>query len=48
MAIQESFEIIQNDRGLVKTLKAYGKDRWYYPDPRCKYAPFVENNLIYK
>ena len=44
------FEICYKKRRkcIVKTLKAYGKDRWYYPDPRCKYAPFVENNLIYK
>lgn len=26
-------------------LKAYGKDKWDYPDPRCKFAPKMVNNL---
>lgn len=29
-------------------IKAYGKDCWDYPDPRCIYAPEMKNNLGYE
>lgn len=35
-------------RCFVKVIKAYGKDKWDFPDPRCIYAPKVKSNLIYK
>lgn len=35
-------------RCIVKTIKAYGTDKWNYPDPRCEYAPIINNNLEYK
>lgn len=35
-------------RCFVKVIKAYGKDRWDFPDPRCIYAPKIKSNLIYK
>ena len=28
-------------------IKAYGNDCWDYPDPRCKFAPEMKNNLGY-
>lgn len=34
-------------RCFVKVIKAYGKDKWDYPDPRCQYAPKVTSDLLY-
>lgn len=34
-------------RCVVKVIKAYGQENWDYPDPRCKYAPKLFNNLEY-
>lgn len=34
-------------RCVVKAIKAYGIDKWNYPDPRCKYAPPFNSNLTY-
>lgn len=34
-------------RCFVKVLKAYGSDKWDYPDPRCQYAPTVTSDLLY-
>lgn len=34
-------------RCFVKVIKAYGKDKWDYPDPRCHYAPKVTSDLLY-
>lgn len=34
-------------RCVVKVIKAYGADNWDYPDPRCKFAPKFNNDLIY-
>lgn len=31
----------------VKVIKAYGISNWDYPDPRCKFAPEIVNNLKY-
>ena len=28
-------------------IKAYGKENWDYPDPRCAFAPDMINNLLY-
>lgn len=28
-------------------LKSYGVDNWDYPDPRCKYAPAMYNNIAF-
>lgn len=32
---------------VVKIIKAYGCDKWYFPDPRCQYAPQVLSDLLY-
>lgn len=29
-------------------IKAYGTDRWDYPDPRCIHAPKMQNDITYK
>lgn len=29
-------------------IKAYGTDYWDYPDPRCVYAPRMQNDITYK
>lgn len=29
-------------------IKAYGTDCWDYPDPRCAYAPKMQNDITYK
>ncbi|WP_455966825.1 radical SAM protein [Bacteroides fluxus] len=29
-------------------IKAYGTDCWDYPDPRCVYAPKMQNDITYK
>lgn len=34
-------------RCIVKTIKAYGVDKWNYPDPRCVYSPIIKSNLKY-
>lgn len=34
-------------RCVVKVIKAYGLENWDYPDPRCRFAPPFNNNLIY-
>lgn len=34
-------------RCIVKVVKAYGLNNWDYPDPRCKFAPPFNNDLIY-
>lgn len=34
-------------RCVVKVIKAYGLNKWNFPDPRCEYAPSFESNLIY-
>lgn len=34
-------------RCFVKVIKAYGQDKWDYPDPRCQYAPKVTSDLLY-
>ena len=31
----------------VKIIKAYGEDKWNYPDPRCINAPKVHSDLVY-
>lgn len=35
-------------RCAVKVLKAYGKDKWDYPDPHCQFAPEFDRGLLYK
>lgn len=37
----------QSRRCVVKVMKAYGKDNWDYPDPRCAYAPEITAPLAY-
>lgn len=34
-------------RCAVKVLKAYGRDKWDYPDPRCVLAPEFNSGLEY-
>ena len=34
-------------RCFVKTVKAYGINKWNYPDPRCQFAPVFNSNLRY-
>jgi radical SAM protein with 4Fe4S-binding SPASM domain len=34
-------------RCVVKVIKAYGLENWDFPDPRCKFAPIFNNDLIY-
>lgn len=34
-------------RCVVKVIKAYGAENWDFPDPRCKFAPKFNNDLIY-
>ncbi len=34
-------------RCIVKVIKAYGRENWDFPDPRCVYAPEINNNMIY-
>lgn len=34
-------------RCVVKVIKAYGKDRWNFPDPRCQFAPPFYSDLKY-
>ena len=34
-------------RCVVKVIKAYGRENWDYPDPRCKFAPALINELNY-
>jgi radical SAM protein with 4Fe4S-binding SPASM domain len=35
----------ENNRCWTDIIKAYGKDNWDYPDPRCVFAPAMINNL---
>ena len=37
----------KHHRCFVKVIKAYGKDNWNYPDPRCIYAPKTTSDLVY-
>lgn len=44
------FDFCNNEhhrRCFVKVIKAYGKENWDYPDPRCQYAPKVTSDLEY-
>ena len=43
------FEPCFNDRNRcwVDIIKAYGKDNWDYPDPRCRLAPSMIHDLCY-
>lgn len=34
-------------RCFVKTMKAYGYNKWNYPDPRCRFAPPFNTDLKY-
>ena len=34
-------------RCFVKTVKAYGINKWNHPDPRCQFAPVFNSNLRY-
>jgi len=36
------------NRCWAEVVKAYGDECWDYPDPRCKLAPEMKTNLIYK
>ena len=33
--------------GIKDIIKAYGKDCWDFPDPRCCFAPAMKNKLSY-
>jgi radical SAM protein with 4Fe4S-binding SPASM domain len=35
------------NRCWAEVIKAYGDEHWDYPDPRCRLAPEMKNNLIY-
>ena len=35
------------NRCWVDIIKVYGKKNWDYPDPRCAFAPFMINELMY-
>ena len=39
---------INRNRCWTDVIKAYGADRWDFPDPRCKFAPKMNNNISYK
>lgn len=39
--------IAQKRRCVVKIIKAYGVKNWDYPDPRCKFAPRIKNEIEY-
>jgi radical SAM protein with 4Fe4S-binding SPASM domain len=36
------------NRCWAEVVKAYGDEKWDYPDPRCKLAPEMTTNLIYQ
>jgi radical SAM protein with 4Fe4S-binding SPASM domain len=36
---------VENNRCWTDIIKAYGKDKWDYPDPRCAYAPPMKYDL---
>ena len=38
---------INRNRCWTDVIKAYGADKWDYPDPRCKFAPKMNNNISY-
>lgn len=38
---------ISRNRCWTDVIKAYGTNNWDYPDPRCKYAPKMSNNISY-
>ena len=40
--------IIDRNRCWVDIIKAYGKDNWDYPDPRCAFSPPMINDLKYR
>jgi radical SAM protein with 4Fe4S-binding SPASM domain len=35
------------NRCWTDVIKAYGADKWDFPDPRCKFAPKMNNNISY-
>ena len=38
---------INRNRCWTDVIKAYGDDKWDFPDPRCKFAPKMNNNISY-
>ena len=38
---------VNRNRCWTDVIKAYGADKWDYPDPRCKFAPKMNNNISY-
>lgn len=38
---------INRNRCWTDVIKAYGDDKWDFPDPRCKFAPQMNNNISY-
>lgn len=38
---------IDRNRCWANIIKAYGKNNWDYPDPRCAYAPIMKNKITY-
>lgn len=38
---------INRNRCWTDVIKAYGADKWDFPDPRCKFAPKMNNNISY-
>lgn len=39
---------LKHRKCIVKTSKAYGLEHWDYPDPRCVFAPKINNELLYE
>lgn len=39
---------VHRNRCWSDVIKAYGADKWDYPDPRCNYAPEMTHNISYK
>lgn len=37
-----------NNKCWADIIKAFGQENWDYPDPRCKKAPIMINNLMFK
>lgn len=38
---------VDRNRCWSDVVKAYGKDKWDFPDPRCKFAPSMKTSIVY-
>lgn len=47
MNCNDSSECLHSHRKCwIKTMKAYGRDRWHYPDPRCINSPQIKEDPL--